>query len=61
MLVNEGVFLLSGGSNVQPLTEPPSGQRSSSTDVPSTPALFDSRQHTEQQEGLYVTVLDAHV
>lgn len=58
---NQGAFLPSGGSSVQLLTQPPNGQLNSPVDVPITSALFDSRQHTEQQEGLYVNVRDGHV
>ncbi len=59
--LNQGAFLPSGAGNVTPLSQPPGGQPSSPDGVPVPPGLFDSRQHNEQQEGLYVTVRDGHV
>ena len=58
---NQGSFLPSGSNNATPLDQPPAGQPQSPIDVPVLPNLFDTRQHNEQQEGLYVTVRDGHV
>jgi hypothetical protein len=58
---NQGSFLPSGANNVTPMDQPPTGQPPSPADLPVPPNLFDTRQHNEQQEGLYVTVRDGHV
>ena len=58
---NQGSFLVTNSTTPVLITQPSSSQPSSPSDVPFIAALFDGRDHSDQQEGLYVNVRDGHI